>query len=374
MLDVRAGDVPLALGAMRGALEGRGIRPGHHVPRGARRRPHPPLLRDPPPAPAGRRAGHRQLDRAGARRCSNPVRAEADVVLDTSGPVAARAPRAALRPPGRRPGSDRLSIQLISFGFKYGVPLEADLVFDVRFMKNPYYIESLRPQSGLTDDVRDYVLGQPIAGAVPRASSQDLLDLLVPGVRRRGQDPPDHRDRLHRRLPPLDRDRPRSWQRGCASGTSARSRSSTASSSGMNLRRWLTPGIGVKRWLLVVFVGPAAAGPRVSPTCCARSRRVGRPDGAAGAIIDLLTLQFLPYPVRGLIVGVRRAWRSFLVGAYRLVRALIDPFRPVGPRPAARRGHLPEAVPRPRPADRGDRRRHRPVDAAARPQGAHAAT
>jgi UPF0042 nucleotide-binding protein len=53
-------------------------------------------------------------------------------------------------------------IQLISFGFKYGVPLEADLVFDVRFMQNPYYIEELRQMSGLTEAVRTYVLGQPV--------------------------------------------------------------------------------------------------------------------------------------------------------------------------------------------------------------------
>ncbi len=76
-------------------------------------------------------------------------------------------------------GSDRLSIQLISFGFKYGVPLEADLVLDVRFMKNPHYIEALRPLSGLTPEVREYVLGQPIASGF-LARLKELLDLLVP--------------------------------------------------------------------------------------------------------------------------------------------------------------------------------------------------
>ena len=82
--------------------------------------------------------------------------------------------------------SDRLTIQLISFGFKYGVPLEADLVLDVRFMKNPLYIEALRPQSGLTDDVREYVLGQPIAAAF-LAQLQDMLDLLVPAYVEEGK-------------------------------------------------------------------------------------------------------------------------------------------------------------------------------------------
>ena len=53
-----------------------------------------------------------------------------------------------LRPPRRPPEPDQLAIQLISFGFKFGVPLEADLVFDVRFMQNPYYIEDLRAAVG----------------------------------------------------------------------------------------------------------------------------------------------------------------------------------------------------------------------------------
>lgn len=50
-----------------------------------------------------------------------------------------------------------LSISVTSFGFKYGVPLEADLVFDVRFLPNPFYVEELRPQTGLDAPVRDYV-------------------------------------------------------------------------------------------------------------------------------------------------------------------------------------------------------------------------
>ena len=59
------------------------------------------------------------------------------------------------------------------------MPLEADLVLDVRFMKNPHYIEALRPQNGLTEVVREYVIGQPIAEAF-LAQIDDLLDLLVP--------------------------------------------------------------------------------------------------------------------------------------------------------------------------------------------------
>ncbi|HEU0244293.1 MAG TPA: RNase adapter RapZ, partial [Candidatus Limnocylindrales bacterium] len=63
---------------------------------------------------------------------------------------------------------------------------EADLVLDVRFMKNPHYIETLRPNSGLTPEVRDYVLGQPIAAKF-LAALEDMLDLLVPAYVEEGK-------------------------------------------------------------------------------------------------------------------------------------------------------------------------------------------
>ena len=69
---------------------------------------------------------------------------------------------------------DQLVIQLISFGYKFGVPLEADLVFDVRFMQNPYYVPELRQSSGLTDAVRDVrarPARRPPVRGVPRTSS-----------------------------------------------------------------------------------------------------------------------------------------------------------------------------------------------------------
>ncbi|MDO5301826.1 MAG: RNase adapter RapZ [Tissierellia bacterium] len=58
---------------------------------------------------------------------------------------------------------DRLSLSVISFGFKHGILAEADLVFDVRFIPNPYYIPELKPHSGLTEQTRDYVLSSPQA-------------------------------------------------------------------------------------------------------------------------------------------------------------------------------------------------------------------
>ena len=54
-----------------------------------------------------------------------------------------------------------MSVSVTSFGFKYGIPIEADLVFDVRMLPNPFYIDELRHQTGLDEGVRDYVFGFP---------------------------------------------------------------------------------------------------------------------------------------------------------------------------------------------------------------------
>ena len=92
----------------------------------------------------------------------------------------------------------------------------------------------------------------------------------------------------------------------------------------MNLRRWLTVGIGVKRWLLLSFSGLVLLALGVAHAL--RQVTVDlKPDGIAGLVTDLLTLQFLPYQARGVIAGSVGA-ALFLAGAYRLVRALVDPF------------------------------------------------
>jgi UPF0042 nucleotide-binding protein len=185
VLDVRTGDVPLAFGAMRGALEGRGIRPviifldardDVLIRRFSETRHRHPL------------ADERGIAASIAveRAMLDSVRAQADVVLDTSDLSLRELRERIFARLGDVQGSDRLSIQLISFGFKYGVPLDADLVLDVRFMKNPHYIEALRPLSGLTPEVRDYVLAQPVADAF-LVRIQGLLDLLVPAYAEEGK-------------------------------------------------------------------------------------------------------------------------------------------------------------------------------------------
>ena len=167
----------MAFGAMRGALEGRGIRPQVFfleardevlIRRFSETRHRHPL--------ADQRGIASSI--AAERRLLDPVRSESDVVIDTSDlPLRELRERIFTRL-GEAADPDRLAIQLISFGFKYGVPLEADLVFDVRFMQNPYYIDELRPLSGLTEPRS---ARSSWASRSPRSSSSYLHDFL--GVR-----------------------------------------------------------------------------------------------------------------------------------------------------------------------------------------------
>jgi len=69
-------------------------------------------------------------------------------------------------------GPSGMLVQVTSFGYKYGLPPGADLVFDVRYMDNPFYIEELRPLTGSDEKVRSYVLGNP--------ATKRFLDHVVP--------------------------------------------------------------------------------------------------------------------------------------------------------------------------------------------------
>ncbi len=163
VIDARAGDPHLAFGAVRGSLEGRGIRPQVFflearddvlLRRFSETRHRHPL------------EGARGIASAIAeeRRLLDPIRGDADVVLDTSDFSLRELRERLFARLGSLAPDDGISLQLVSFGFKFGVPLEADLVFDARFITNPYYLEELRPLTGLDGEVRDYVLGQPVAG------------------------------------------------------------------------------------------------------------------------------------------------------------------------------------------------------------------
>ena len=72
-----------------------------------------------------------------------------------------------------------LMVTVLSFGFKYGIPQDADLVFDVRFLPNPYYLENLRPLSGNDAPVRDYVMGFELAHTFSD-KLEDMIRFLLP--------------------------------------------------------------------------------------------------------------------------------------------------------------------------------------------------
>jgi UPF0042 nucleotide-binding protein len=72
-----------------------------------------------------------------------------------------------------------MQLSVMSFGFKHGLPLDVDNVFDVRFLPNPHWVEGLRPLTGLHAPVRDYVLGQPAAQQF-LGRIEDLMAFLLP--------------------------------------------------------------------------------------------------------------------------------------------------------------------------------------------------
>ena len=78
------------------------------------------------------------------------------------------------------------TIQVMSFGFKYGLPIDADVVMDVRFLPNPHYIPELRPLTGLDEPVYDYVMSQPEAKTFYH-KLMDLLDFSIPGYKKEGK-------------------------------------------------------------------------------------------------------------------------------------------------------------------------------------------
>ncbi|BDR55822.1 RNase adapter RapZ [Xylocopilactobacillus apis] len=78
-------------------------------------------------------------------------------------------------------------IEIISFGFKYGIPIDADDVIDVRFIKNPFYVEKLKRLTGLDQEVRDYVMEQPETESFYQRFYQ-LIKEMIPGYKKQGKE------------------------------------------------------------------------------------------------------------------------------------------------------------------------------------------
>ena len=116
-----------------------------------------------------------------------PLRETANYVIDTTG-VNIRSMRKVLaKALGNLTDEDPpLRTEVMSFGFKRGLPRQADLVADVRFLPNPFYIETLREHSGLDDDVREFVMNHPTTKEFMQRYTE-LLDFLIPHYREEGK-------------------------------------------------------------------------------------------------------------------------------------------------------------------------------------------
>ncbi|WP_116049292.1 RNase adapter RapZ [Amycolatopsis palatopharyngis] len=114
-----------------------------------------------------------------------PLRDEADLILDTSA-LSVHQLRAKIEDAFGSEASTQTRVTVLSFGYKYGLPMDADLVMDVRFLPNPFWIPELRDHTGLDGDVRNYVLSQEGAEEFLERY-HELLRLIGAGYRREGK-------------------------------------------------------------------------------------------------------------------------------------------------------------------------------------------
>ena len=120
------------------------------------------------------------------RKILEQIKSSADYVIDTSNLLtrSLREELARIFVDDRRYNS--LMISIMSFGFKNGIPMDADLVFDVRFLPNPFYVDSLKRLTGNDAPVRDYVMAAPEAEQFMDKLS-DMISFLIPGYVKEGK-------------------------------------------------------------------------------------------------------------------------------------------------------------------------------------------
>ena len=187
VLDIRAGDPAPAIERAARELEARGSRlelvyleasDASLVSRYSETRHRHPLEAGRSGVQAGIAEERRRLAR---------TREMADHVIDTTGLSIGQLKERLMAAVPVEGAADALRISIITFGFKYGMPLEADLVFDVRFLTNPYWQAELKPLSGLESPVREFVLGQPAAERFLQLVVE-LLELTAPAYRAEGKE------------------------------------------------------------------------------------------------------------------------------------------------------------------------------------------
>ncbi len=114
------------------------------------------------------------------------IKDRADYIIDTSSLAPRQLKEAVTGIIGKDNATQGLVINIISFGFKYGIPIECDLIFDVRFIPNPYYIESLRKLTGENEKVRRYVFKMPETEEFLE-KLYSMLDFLLPNYIKEGK-------------------------------------------------------------------------------------------------------------------------------------------------------------------------------------------
>lgn len=114
------------------------------------------------------------------------VKAEADLVIDTTNLTIHQLKSQLIELFSESGALDAMQISVVSFGYKHGLPLDVDLVFDVRFIPNPHWDENLRPMSGLDQPVCDFVMSKDLATQF-LAQLQNMLTLLLPAYKAEGK-------------------------------------------------------------------------------------------------------------------------------------------------------------------------------------------
>ena len=114
------------------------------------------------------------------------LRRDADIALDTGELNVNQLRNRITEMFSEQQDDDLMRTTVMSFGFKHGLPLDVDMVFDVRFLPNPHWIDELRPQTGLDEAVRDFVLAAPEAQRFVQ-QAEEMLRELLPAFRREGK-------------------------------------------------------------------------------------------------------------------------------------------------------------------------------------------
>ncbi len=114
------------------------------------------------------------------------LRGMANKIIDTSDRSNQDLKKYILANFGTQTQNETIAITVLSFGYKYGIPLDADLVFDVRFLPNPHYVPSLKPLTGLTEEIQEYVLKWPTTVKF-KEKFFDLIQFLIPHYIKEGK-------------------------------------------------------------------------------------------------------------------------------------------------------------------------------------------